>query len=485
MDYRELTLIELHDALVKGEINPLELTKEVLKNAKADINNAFEYISEKEALEAVTLLKDKDKNNIMWGIPFVIKDNFSTKDIPTTGSSNILNGYKPVFSSEVYQRLINAGGIPIGKTTLDELGMGGGGMTGHKGYTYNPYDKTHTHMVGGSSCGSAAAIAAGIVPLAIGSDTGDSVRKPASHAGLVGFKPTWGRISRFGLFPFAASLDHVAYFTRSVRDCAATLELLAGRDEKDMTSSEKEVEKYSSLLNSDVKGKRVAIIKEILDSIKDQDVRGLFFKIIDELKNRGAIINYVSLDMRLCKAMFPTYFVISSAEATSNNANLDGVNFGNRVEGNSYEEVMSNSRTQGISEMIRRRFIIGSYSLLSENQNDTFIRAQKCRRLIVNAINEILKDNDVICLPAAPNTAPLFKGDVDRFTDEYLIADNYLTFGNFAGLPSLTVPMGFIDKMPVGINMTGRAFEEQMVLNCSLAVEDITGLVNLHAKEDI
>ena len=190
MDYRNLTLIELHNALVKGKINPLDLTKEVLKNAKADSNNAFEYISEKEALEAVALLDKKDKNNMMWGIPFVIKDNFSTKDIPTTGSSNILNGYKPVFSSEVYDRLIKAGGIPIGKTTLDELGMGGSGMTGHKGFTYNPYDKTHTHMIGGSSCGSAAVAAAGIVPLAIGSDTGDSVRKPASQpfgAGLFVF----------------------------------------------------------------------------------------------------------------------------------------------------------------------------------------------------------------------------------------------------------------------------------------------------------
>ena len=484
MDYRNLTLIELHNALVKGDINPLDLTKEALKNAKADTNNAFEYISEKEALEAVALLNKKDKNNIMWGIPFVIKDNFSTKDIPTTGSSNILNGYKPVFSSEVYGRLINAGGIPIGKTTLDELGMGGSGMTGHKGFTYNPYDKTHTHMIGGSSCGSAAVAAAGIVPLAIGSDTGDSVRKPASHAGLVGFKPTWGRISRFGLLPFAASLDHVAYFTRSVKDSAATLKLLAGRDEKDMTSSEKPVGDYLNHLDSNIKNKKFAIIKEIFESISDHRVKDLFLKTIDELKSRGAIINYVSLDIRLCKAMLPAYFVISSAEATSNTANLDGVKFGNRVDGKTYEEVMNNSRTNGISEMIRRRFIIGSYSLLSENQEDTFIRAQKCRRLIVNAINKILEYNDVICLPAAPNTAPLFENSADRFSDEYLIADNYLVFGNFAGLPSLTLPMGLIDKMPIGVNLTGRAFEEQTVLNCSFAVEEITGLVNLHVKEE-
>ena len=483
MDYRELTLLQLHEALLKGDINPLDLTKEVLKNAKADDHNAFEYISEEEAYTAVEQLKDKDKNNIMWGIPFVIKDNFATKDILTTASSDILKDYKPVFSSEVYDRLIQAGGIPIGKTTLDELAMGGSGMTGHKGLTFNPYDKTHKRMAGGSSCGSAAVAAAGIVPLAIGSDTGDSVRKPASHTGLVGFKPTWGRISRFGLFPFATSLDHVAYFTRSVKDSAATLELLSGRDDKDMTSSEKAVEPYLTKLSNDVNGIRFAVIEEIFNSIKDEEVKELFLKTIEELKKRGAIINYVSLDMRLCKAIFPTYFIISSAESTSNNANLDGIKFGTRCNGESYEEVMRNTRTNGISEFIRRRFIIGSYSLLRENQEDTFLRAQKCRRLIVNAINEILKNNDVICLPAAPNTAPLFNQNVDRFSDEYLIADNYLCFGNFAGLPSLTLPMGFINNMPIGINITGRAFEEQMVLNCSLAVEDITGLENLYAKE--
>ena len=480
MEYRNLTLLQLHEALLKGDINPLELTKQVLKDAKADDNNAFEYISEKEAFEAVDALKDKDKNNLMWGIPFVIKDNFSTKDIPTTASSNILNGYKPVFDSEVYERLIKAGGIPIGKTTMDELAMGGRGVTGHRGTTFNPYDKTHKRMVGGSSCGSAAIAAAGIVPLAIGSDTGDSVRKPASYAGLVGFKPTWGRISRFGLIPFATSLDHVAYFTRSVKDSAMTLSLLAGRDDKDMTSSDRPVENYLDNISNNVKGVRLAIINEVFDSINDKKVKELFLKTVDALKERGAIINYVSLDIRLCKALFPTYFIISSAEATSNSANLDGIKFGPRYQGDTYEEVMNKARTNGISELIRRRFIIGSYSLLSENQEDTFLRAQKCRRLIVNAINEILKDNDVIYLPASPSTAPLFDEQTDRFSDEYLIADNYLVFGNFAGLPSLTLPMGFIDELPIGVNITGRAFEEQMVLNCSLAVEEMTGLENLY-----
>ena len=484
MGYLDLTIIELHNALLKGEVTPLELANEALKRAKTDTNNAFEYITEKEALEAVNALNDKDKNNPMWGIPFVIKDNFSTKDIPTTASSNILNGYKPVFSSEVYDRLIKAGGIPIGKTTLDELAMGGSGITGHKGSTYNPYDPSHEHIVGGSSCGSAAATAANIAPLGIGSDTGDSVRKPASHAGLVGFKPSWGRISRFGLFPFAPSLDHVAYFTRSVEDSAAVLSILAGRDEKDSSSSTKPVENYLGKLDSSMKGKKIAIIKEIFDSVKDEDIKKAFLKTCDALKEKGALVEYVSMDERLCQSIYPTYFIISCAEATSNNANLDGIKFGPRYQGDNYEEVMTKARTNGFSELIKRRFVIGSYSLLSENQHDIFLRAQKCRRLIVDASNKILEKYDAIYLPAAPSTAPLFNGSSDKMSNEYLIADNYLALANFAGTPSLTLPIGMKDGLPFGANISGRAFDEQMVFDSALAIEESTGLKNLSAKED-
>ena len=220
MKYMNLSIEQIHSALLKNEVTPLELVKEALELAKADDNNAFEYICEKEALDAVNKLDPNKKDNLLYGIPVVIKDNYSTKDIPTTASSNILNGYVPLFSSEVVTRLENEGAIIVAKSTMDELAMGGSGTTGHLGTTYNPWDKSKTRLVGGSSCGSAAAVSAGIVPFALGSDTGDSVRKPASFAGLVGLKPTWGRISRFGLFPFACSLDHVAYFTRNVKDSA-------------------------------------------------------------------------------------------------------------------------------------------------------------------------------------------------------------------------------------------------------------------------
>lgn len=484
MHILDKTILEIHAALLKGEVTPLELVQESLKRAKKDDNNAFEYISEKEALEQVKQLDKKDKNNPLWGIPFVIKDNFSTKGILTSASSDSLKDYVPVFDSEVYSRLINSGAILIGKTTLDELAMGGFGITGHKGTTFNPYDKTHTHIVGGSSCGSASAIAASIVPLAIGSDTGDSVRKPASYAGLVGIKPTWGRISRYGLFPFAPSLDHVAYFTRSVEDSAIVLEILAGRDDKDATSSYEKVDKYLANLDSSLKGTKIAIIKEIFDLIKDEEIRNTFLKNVDVLKESGAIINYVSMDIRLCRGIYPTYFIISSSEATSNTANLDGIRFGLSEKGKTYEEIMMNTRTKYLSKLIKRRLVIGSYSLLSENQHDVFLRAQKCRHLIVNRLNEILKDNDAIYLPATPTIAPLFTKTYDKMSDEYLVAENYLAIGNFSGLPSITVPLGKKDGLPFGGNLTGRRFDEQRVFNIALAIENITGLKNLSAKED-
>ena len=483
MNYRLLSVTELHELLIKGEISPLDLVKEAIKAAKEDNNNAFEYISEKEALEAVNNLDPNKKENLLWGIPFVLKDNFSTKDIPTTASSNILSGYIPAFSSEVYLRLVEQGAILIGKTTLDELAMGGSGTTGHLGYTFNPWDPSHKHQIGGSSCGSAAACSAGIVPFAIGSDTGDSVRKPASYANLVGLKPTWGRISRFGLFPFAPSLDHVAFFTRNVKDSEIVLSVLAGHDNKDATSSRIPLDDYIQA-SRNVKGLRIAIIHEIYDSIKDKTIRSTFESVLDKLKERGAIINFVHMDIKLCKAINPTYIIISSAEATSSNANLDGIKFGPRFEGSTYEEVMFKARTEGFSELIKRRFVVGNYSLLRENQSEIFIRAQKCRRLIVNAINDILKENDVIYLPASPNTAPLFEeNSMDKLNIEEIIANNYLALGNLGGQPSLTLPLGFKNGLPFGGNITGRIFEETKVFSLALAVEEIVGLNDLIAGE--
>ncbi len=483
MKYMCLSISEIHDAILKGEVTPLELVKEALEAAKKDDNNAFEYICEQEALKRVTELDPNKKDNLFYGVPVVIKDNYSTKDIPTTASSNILNGYVPVFSSEVVLRLEEAGAIVIGKSTMDELAMGGSGTTGHLGTTYNPWDKSKKHLIGGSSCGSAASVAAGIVPFALGSDTGDSVRKPASYACLVGFKPTWGRISRFGLFPFATSLDHVAYFTRNVKDSAYALNVLAGRDDKDFSSSFKPVEDYSLRLEEPIKGKKIAVIKAIVESIKNDEIRQAFNKSVAQLKEQGATVDEVDIDIKLLKAIYPTYVLISCAESTSNNANLDGVKFGPREPGESFEEIMTNTRTKGFSRLIKRRFVIGGYSLLRENADELFIRAQKCRRLIVNAFNDVLKEYDAIYCPASPTPAPLVETDVDALSDEYLIADNYMAFANMGGFPSISIPLGFDNGLPFGANLTGKPFAESEVLSIANNLEKIIGIKDLVAKE--
>ena len=364
-------------------------------------------------------------------------------------------------------------------------------MTGHKGITYNPYDPSHTYRIGGSSCGSASLCAQGIAPLALGSDTGDSVRKPATFSGLVGLKPTWGRISRFGLFPFAPSLDHVGYFTRSVKDSALVLEVLAGSDiEHDATSSTREVENYYSLVDGNIKGKKIAYIKEINKGIKDQVIKDRFDYCLDLLRKNGALVEEVSLDRSLLASLYPVYMIISCAEATSNNANLDGIKFGPRIgEETSYQEVMMKARTAGFGELIKRRFVIGSYSLLRENQGVLFERAQKVRHLLVDKVNDILKEYDAFIAPCSGRVKSEFVENSDNVTDEIdidkMIIENHLGIANFAGLPSLSIPVGIDNGFPFDFNITGRAFEEVNVFNIAYALENELNLKNLSViKED-
>ncbi len=482
MSYLDLTILDLHKALVEKKVTPLELVKEAIDRLKKDDNNAVEYLMEKEAIELATNIGEIEVDNPVWGIPFAIKDNFSTKDVPTCGSSDMLKGYVPVYNATIVEKLLKKKAIPVAKVTLDELAMGGTGATGHLGKTYNPYDPSHKKMMGGSSCGSASVVASGIVPFALGSDTGDSIRKPASYGGLVGFKPSWGRISRYGLFPFTPSLDAAGYFTRSVKDAAMLLSIVAGEDKNDFTSSNKPVENYVDNIDKPIKNISIAVIKEIVESISNETIINQFKETLKIYQNLGAKINYVSMDKHLLQTLFPTYYIMSCSEATSNNANLDGIKFGPYFDGTTYIEAMKNARTKGFSERIKRRFIIGSYSLMKENQNELFLRAAKNRHKIVDEVNKILKTNDVIFLPASPTTAAPFDNKVDQLKDEYLIADNYMVIANFAGLPSITIPCGFENDLPFGFNLTGRAFEESKLLNIAKALEDKLPYYNLSVR---
>lgn len=475
------SILELREMIKSGTTTSEEIfsSANTLAHSYQDEYNSFVTIIDK--------FKYKERDSKLCGIPYALKDNFSTSGILTTASSNILKDYVPVYDSTVYKKLKNAGAVLIGKTVLDELAMGGTGTTGHTGIVRNPWDKER--MMGGSSAGSASSVALGIVPFAIGSDTGDSVRKPASFGGLVGFKPTYGRISRYGMFPFASSLDHVAMFTRNVVDAAIVTDVLKGQDINDMVTLKDDGKIYEEELKKDCKNKKLFYIKEICgpdtyddsDPILSKTIKS-FHETIEKIKALGIIVEEVSMDKSLLEAIYPTYMCISCAEATSNNSNLTGIQFGPRGEGDSVEEIMFSARTKGFSELIKRRFILGSYILQKENQEKLFLNAGRVRRMIVDKMNEFFKEYDGMIAPCSGGPAPKFDDTSEKLSDRYLILENHLAIGNFGGFPSITIPYTMIDDMPVGLNITGRVKEDDVVLCIAAKVESITGLKDIYSK---
>lgn len=451
---------------------------EKIKKQNAFLNNIITFVEPFEQLKNA-------KKGRLYKVPYILKDNISTKDILTTAASDILDNYVPVYDATVYKKLSDEGAILVAKSSMDELAMGGTNKNSNIGPCHNPYNLDC--ISGGSSGGSCVAVACNQVSFAIGTDTGDSVRKPASFCGVVGVKPSYGRISRYGVIPYASSLDHVGYFTQNVEDAALLLEILAGRDDKDMTSSFKEVLPYHKMLDGNVEGKKILVFKNVIDSMKRHpNTVSLFNNVIEGLKKKGALIEEVSFDDDLLKCIFPVYYIIANCEAAANHSNLDGIRFGHQVDGNDTVDIMTKTRTRGFGTFVKKRFLVGSYGLFEENQELIFRKAQKVRRLIVEAISAKLKEADCIIAPASTKGAPLINdaSDDDFLNDEYLIAENHMVIGNFAGLPSMTVPMGFDDGMPIGINIMNNAFDEVGMFNIAKAIEDVTGLGNL-VKEDI
>ena len=471
---------DIRNGLDSGKVTSDKLFEEAVNKAYKyqDVYNSF-----------VTIMDKKDEvcsNSILSGIPYALKDNISTKGILTTASSNILKDYIPLYDATIYKKLKNSGAVLMGKTVLDELAMGGTGTTGHTGIVRNPWNKDR--MIGGSSAGSAASVALGIVPFAIGSDTGDSIRKPAAYGWIVGYKPTYGRISRYGLFSFASSLDHVGVFARSVKDVSYVMDVVKGHDDKDMTSLPDEDVSYASELDNDVSGKKLFYIKEAIEidngNNELKEIISNFKSVLEKCKELGMIVEEVSFDKELLEAIYPVYNVISCAEATSNNSNLTGIPFGNRVDGKNVNDIMMNTRTNGFSELIKRRFVIGSYVLQKENQERLFLNACRVRRLIVNRMNELFEKYDGLIMPTSGNIAPLFDDASDKLSDEYLILGNHLVIGNFGGFPSISIPSGFVNDMPVSVNITGRAKEDSLVLNMANKVESLLNCKGMVAKDE-
>ena len=477
----QYTIEELHDLLKNKKISVKEYYKELFEELtyQQDRLNALVTITQDKALED---LEKADFDTILSGIPYVLKDNYNTKGILTTASSRMLENYKPIYNAHVVEKLEEAGTCLVAKASMDELAMGGTNKSALTGPVANPWDTRR--ISGGSSGGSAAIVASGVVPFALGSDTGDSIRKPAGFCGIVGMKPTWGRISRFGVIPYASSLDTVGTFTRNVRDMAIVTEAMAGRDDRDMTSSFKPVPHYLDDLNDDIHGLKIAVLRSVSDEIRNTEVKENFEYVIQTLKDLGAVVEDVRMPMELMRTLLPTYTIIANSEATSNHSCLDGIKYGNRQEGQTTDEIMINSRTHGFGDHIKRRFILGNLALATENQEKMFKKAQRVRRLVVNELNKIYQDYDIILTPNGGGIAPMLdEATDDRLSDEYLILENHLCLGNFAGTPSLSLPTGFVDDMPIAVNFMGRLFEEQTVLNVSYALENALNFKNQYKRE--
>ena len=472
MKYMNKSIEELHDLLISGKVNSKELVKESLE---------LSHLVQEKCNAFVTIVDDTENSeindNLLSGIPYGVKDNYSTKGILTTGSSNTLKDYVPFFDATAIKKLKDVGAIIINKTAMDEFGMGGTGTTAHTGIQKNPWDLTR--ICAGSSSGSAAAVAAGVYPFSLGTDTGDSIRKPAADCGIVGYKPTYGMISRYGVFPFASSLDHLGCFTRNVRDAAIVADAMKGIDENDMTSWDSSNINLLNACTNKILGNKLCYIKELCNienypNANEELKLHLenFHKTIELCKNIGMNVEEVSVDRTLLNTVFSVYRIIHSAEATSNMSNLTGIIFGPRGSGDNYIDMIKDHRTKGFSPLIKRRFIIGSYVLQKENQEKYFKNAQRVRRLLVDTWKKLFEEYDAILNPVGIGPAKKID-ELDKEYDENTTAlDENLQVGNFGGFPSITIPNGFVNNLPVGINITGNCYNDEKVLNIAYRIEN-------------
>lgn len=465
-------ILSLHGKLINNEIAINELINQSkLKYQKNISNNDVitpTYESAIEQAKEYQELISQNHNNLLFGIPYTLKDNISTSNIKTTGGSKFLDNYFPPFDATVFTLLKKANGILVSKTNCDEFGMGGTGLSSGYGYVHNVFN--HQRIVGGSSSGGANQVANGVVSFAITSDTGDSIRRPASFVGEVGFKPTYGSISRYGVFPYAPSLDCVGINAKTVSDCAIVAQNVVKFDDKDSTSIHvKENEFFNNLTT--LKNIHINVISGI-DAYLNKEVIDAYHKAIDILKRNGCIIKEVNIAQDILAIILPTYMTISYGESSSCYANLTGINFGLNVGGNSYQEMILKNRSKGIGKEVIRRLVIGELLTNKENFHSIFMHAKRVRTLLINTYNELIKDGDCLLLPGASSIAPLIEDVINKkFKTTY--ADDLLTLANFAGAPSITIPFTKINDMPFGLNINCLAFQDQKALNIAYSLESI------------
>lgn len=464
----------LHDMLVNKEITSLELTQAVLARideVEGDVQ-AYLTITREDALAQAKAVDEKiakgEEIAFLEGIPGAIKDNICTKGIKTTCASKILQKFVPPYDATVMQKLEAQNPVVLGKTNLDEFAMGGSTENSAYHPTCNPWN---TDCVpGGSSGGSAAAVAAGTAVWALGSDTGGSIRQPASFCGVVGMKPTYGRVSRYGLVAYASSLDQIGPITKDVTDCAHILNIIAGRDEMDSTSLDVQVPDFTKALVQDVKGLKIGLPKEYFVKGMDPEVEAAVKNGVKELEKLGAEVVEISLPNT--DYAISTYYLIAPAEAATNLARYDGVSYGERAEDAAdLVEMMTKTRTQYLGEEVKRRIMIGNYALSAGYYDAYYLKALKVRRLVKEDYDKAFKDVDVIICPAAPSVAYKIGEKIDNPLEMYL-QDACTVPLNLAGLPGISVPCGYNkDKMPIGMQIIGKALDEETILRVAYTYE--------------
>lgn len=468
-DIIDLTLVELVDKIKKKEISSKEVTAAYVDRSQKS-KKLNTYVTEDFEI-ALKKADNFDKNpnyeKKLPGIPIAVKDLFCTKNLRTTAGSKILGNFIPTYESTVTENLWNAGSILLGKLNCDEFAMGSSNETSFFGNVQNPVGENL--VPGGSSGGSASALAAKLTPTTIGTDTGGSIRQPASFTGTVGLKPTYGSCSRYGIVAFASSLDQAGPMTRDVKDCSLLFEVMSSYDRKDSTSVDFKRGNYLKELNNSIKGKKIGIPKEYRVEGMPKEIEDLWQKGIDIIKEAGAEI--VNISLPNTKYALPAYYIVAPAEASSNLARYDGVKYGFRSKGENLIDMYEKTRSEGFGNEVKRRIMIGTYVLSSGYYDAYYLKAQKVRKLIKNDFDEIYKKVDAILTPSTPSSA--FKiGEKTNDPVSMYLNDIFTVPINLAGLPAISIPAGLDSKgYPLGLQIIGKAFEEQNILNIAYSIE--------------
>ncbi len=469
MNYLDLSIEEINKLLKEKKIKPIDLVNEVFKKIEDNKDlNCFITLNKEGAIKKALELENKEVDNILFGIPIAIKDNIVTKNLLTTCGSKMLSNFNPIYNAHVIDLINEKNMIIIGKCNMDEFAMGSSNRTSFYGNVLNPCDKTL--IPGGSSGGSAACVSAGLVPLSLGSDTGGSIRQPSSFCGVVGLKPTYGRISRFGLVAFSSSLDQIGPIARNVYESALLLNILCSKDERDLTNIETEKEDFTSLIGKDVKGLKVAIPKFYVSDLIDKEILDNFYKVVSILKQEGVEVEEV--DMKYLDNAVCLYQVIALGEASTNLARFDGIKYGYSYDdAKNIEELYKKTRSEGFGAEVKRRMMIGSYLLSGPNAKIYYNKALKIRKCMSLEFKRVFEDYDLIIGP----TTTSFPCKLDKLVDDAnkSFMDDILTIPvNMAGLPGLSLPIyKGKNNLPIGMQIIGNRFDEKRVYQLASFIE--------------